>query len=449
MKKVTVDFSKTVGPVKPMHAVNNGPVRSVRGTGNFDAFVDAGIPYMRNHDAAFLDSYGGPHTVDVLNIFTDFDADENDPASYDFTLTDRYCQTCTDTGGEVFYRLGSRIEHAVKKYQTKPPKDYAKYARICEHIIRHLCYGWADGLHLPITYWEIWNEPDCGSEKEGYDWRKGDNPCWQGPHEEFLKFYEVMAKHLKGCFPELKIGGPAYTACKEGKKEPVEFAEYMRDHHVPLDFFSFHRYHTDPKELAANCEYTRRLMDRYGFTDTETVLNEWNYVISFHGEEMNISYDVMKNEKGAAFAAACMLAAQKTPLDMLMYYDFRPCMYSGPFESGTYRLRKPYWPFWYFNKLYRLGQEVESGNDEDVYVCAAKGDAGAAVEVAYYRNEEPEEEEIEIYMKGLSGRTRFVTYLTDKDHDNAKIRTDVFTGEEGSIILSVKPSSVICIFTEQ
>ena len=26
MKTVTVDFSKTIGPVKPMHAVNNGPV---------------------------------------------------------------------------------------------------------------------------------------------------------------------------------------------------------------------------------------------------------------------------------------------------------------------------------------------------------------------------------------------------------------------------------------
>ena len=41
-----------------------------------------------------------------------------------------------------------------------PPKDYAKWARICEHIITHYTEGWADGFNYKITYWEIWNEPE-------------------------------------------------------------------------------------------------------------------------------------------------------------------------------------------------------------------------------------------------------------------------------------------------
>ena len=84
---ISVDFSERVGPIKDMHSVNNGPAGG-RGIGNFDSFREAGFPHARTHDAAFAAAYGGSHTVDIINIFPNFDADENDPASYDFVLTD-------------------------------------------------------------------------------------------------------------------------------------------------------------------------------------------------------------------------------------------------------------------------------------------------------------------------------------------------------------------------
>ena len=126
MSRITVNFDRITGPIKPMHAVNNGPskARSDQSRGNMDAWIEAGIPYARNHDAAFTADYGGEHTVDVGNIFPDFDADVNDPASYDFLLTDLYCQTIQDGGTKVFYRLGNKIEHWAKKYGTLPPKDF-------------------------------------------------------------------------------------------------------------------------------------------------------------------------------------------------------------------------------------------------------------------------------------------------------------------------------------
>ena len=55
-------FETYFGQIKPMHAVNNGPVKGPRMfplSGNFDAFREAGIPYVRNHDASFCASYGG------------------------------------------------------------------------------------------------------------------------------------------------------------------------------------------------------------------------------------------------------------------------------------------------------------------------------------------------------------------------------------------------------
>ena len=137
MEYVHIDFTTKTGKVKPMHAVNNGPAGSaVRKTGNGEAFAAAGIPYARNHDAAFSTAYGGEDTVDVHRIFRNFAADENDPASYDFRATDGYVQSTEECGTHVFYRLGASIEHGIK-HGTFPPADYLKWARIAEHIIRH------------------------------------------------------------------------------------------------------------------------------------------------------------------------------------------------------------------------------------------------------------------------------------------------------------------------
>lgn len=111
---VTADLEEITGSVKPMNAVNNGPVKSNRGTGNLELWKELKIPFARNHDASFHAVYGGEHVVDVHAIFRDFSKDPYDPASYDFTLTDEYLATIQEGGTKVFYRLGSTIEHAKK-----------------------------------------------------------------------------------------------------------------------------------------------------------------------------------------------------------------------------------------------------------------------------------------------------------------------------------------------
>lgn len=198
--KLKVDFKNTVGRIKPMNAVNNGPVYTDNGDQNLTNlpdFREANIPFARTHDSSICYDYGGEHTVDIHNIFTDFDADPYSPESYDFTLTDIYLGTIMRAGAKVFYRLGSKIEHWPKHYGIMPPKDYQKWAVVCEHIIMHMNEGWADGYHMGIEYWEIWNEPDFNDK------------CWTGTPEEFYDFFATAAKYLKARFPSLKIGGPA------------------------------------------------------------------------------------------------------------------------------------------------------------------------------------------------------------------------------------------------
>ena len=198
MKNIKVDFSKNVKPMKPLHGVNNGPVRGAgMSTDNTAEFVELGVPYARLHDAQY--PFGMGCFVDIHCIFRNFDADPTDPASYDFDMTDLYLQKIFEAGANVIYRLGESIEHLPKKYYVHPPKDYVKWAQICEGIIRHYTEGWANGFTYPIEYWEIWNEPD--------------NPgrMWTGTDEEYFELYYVASNHLKKRFPHLKIGG--YSAC--------------------------------------------------------------------------------------------------------------------------------------------------------------------------------------------------------------------------------------------
>ena len=183
MSEIKLDFSKKLGKIKPMHAVNNGPnctVGSFNGTwadhvrdstqlkrnGNLLEYRDAGIPYARTHDASFYAKYGLEHTVDVHARFPNFDADPNDPASYDFTFTDILISALMKANCPPIFRLGETIEnnHDIKAYRIFPPKDNAKWARICEHIVKHYNEGWADGYEYGIEYWEIWNEPDNGRD---------------------------------------------------------------------------------------------------------------------------------------------------------------------------------------------------------------------------------------------------------------------------------------------
>ena len=120
---VIIDPAQTLGPVKYMNAVNNGPKKAPRSqrSENFAAYRAARIPFARTHDANFCTAYGAPHTVDVSAIFPNFDADPDDPASYDFTRTDTYLQTIAEAGTEVFYRLGEGPDIGPAKYVTRPP----------------------------------------------------------------------------------------------------------------------------------------------------------------------------------------------------------------------------------------------------------------------------------------------------------------------------------------
>ncbi len=376
---VNINPNVEKGPIKLMNAVNNGPTkpRSDQSRGNFDEYAALKIPYARVHDAAHCHSYGGPHTVDISAIFPDWDADETDPKSYEFACTDEYLANIRAAGTEPFFRLGQSIEHYIKKFHVHPPKDFAKWARICEHIIRHYNEGWANGYKWNIKYWEIWNEPDMGPRPDGRQ-----SPTWTGTKAQFFELYKITSLHLRKCFGDtIKIGGPAPCVWDRWIHD---FLPFCKKENLPLDFYSWHLYYRDARQPGQIACKVRETLDKYGFTKTESILDEWNYVkgwtdawvYSLECESGRMAH------KGAASVAAVMIDCQDKPLDMLMFYDARiGTTMNNMFDIISLRPKKGYYPFLAWRRLADLGTQIEAKMEKKIhadhfYVCAAKNAAG-------------------------------------------------------------------------
>ena len=384
MGKLKFDLNQVGNKIKILNATNGGPWHKRHADdqfrSNFADYKAARIPYSRNHDSGVCGIYGGPYSHDVTYIFPDFDADPYNPDSYDFACTDESILVCLDAGTETFFRLGQTIEHQVKKHGTLPPKDFGKWAVVCEHIIRHYNAGWADGYNLNIKYWEIWNEADLDAD---------DSPnkrTWGGTKAQFFDLFEITAKHLKKHFPSLKIGGPALAYNEEWAED---FLCHMKEKNVPLDFFSWHIYCTEPSHMTEKAERMKNLLIKYGYENAESILNEWNYVKGWTDEYI-YSLKAMHGIKGASFVASCMFASQHSSVDMLMYYDTRPSVFNGVFDFYTYEKLKGYYPFYWYGMLYDCEMEIPSEDSiENIYsVCGIDKNGKATIILTYYSDDD-------------------------------------------------------------
>lgn len=407
------DFSSVIGAIKPMHAVNNMPILGADDK-MFHYAGEAAIPYARLHDTG--GAYGQNRFVDISNIFRDFDADENNPASYDFAFTDWLLEAMQRQSVKPFYRLGVTIENAqhIKAYYIYPPKDNAKWARICEHIIAHYNEGWADGYHMGIEYWEIWNEPDNFPDIK-------DTCMWKGTFEQYLALYEAASVHLKNRFPYIKIGG--YASCgfysifdnnfvgsaNSSSRTGYfiecfhKFMQFVKEKKLPLDFFSWHSYSDVAKNIAYE-NYVHENLRAYGFEHVESILNEWNTGIAKRGT-LEDSSDV----------AEMMLAMQDTTVSMLMYYDGQVHgSYQGLYNPISYTPFKTYYTFKAFSALYALKHQISVTDKPEGVACVGAADGKRA---ALMLTNKGAPREVPIFLTGQTSPSAFRVYRIGETDD--------------------------------
>ena len=427
IKKLSIDFDATLGPIKPMHAVGSPPVVGAN-VSFFHYLKEANIPYSRLHDVG--GAFSSNLYVDIPNIFRDFNADENDPASYDFAFTDYLLKNLLDNNCQPYFRLGVSIEnhHYIKSFRIDPPSDNHKWARICEHIVRHYNEGWADGFHYGIEYWEIWNEPD--SNHTGFG-----NGCWNGTSEQFFELYRVASKHLRSCFGDsIKIGGYGHCgfyaitddkltgaiamgtdhALDKWEIRKIGFIEFFEQfvdmvvtEDLPFDFFSHHSYASVEQTLVMH-RYAADYLAKKGLSHVEIHLNEWN---------CNARVAERGRSIASANTTAMMCAMQNEKMDMMCYYDARlgVSYYAGLFNPMTFQPTCVFYAMKAFGKLYAMGtQTAVTGTDSKLYAVAAKGEAGRSLLIANIGADT----QVETDLPGS-----FTAYLVDEE--NYLVQTDL------------------------
>ncbi|MDY4213855.1 MAG: hypothetical protein SOX82_09280 [Eubacteriales bacterium] len=445
--KVKIDFKNEKGVVKPLNGVCCAPYSSIMGKNqkHIDKYFKEGnIPYCRLHDCC--GKWGGTHFVDIPNIFRDFDADENDPNNYDFHYTDEYIGAIQKSGCEAYYRLGVTIEWGSKKYTANPPKNFGKWARICEHIIMHYNCGWASGFNYNIKYWEIWNEPENPGNMNG-------KCMWTGTEEEFFDLYRISSRYLKEKFPNIKIGGYGscgfYAVTRENIPDThkgfvtffIDFLKMAKRTESPLDFFSWHIYSADVNEVVAHAKFVRETLDKYGFEYTEVHLNEWNF-----GAEGK-SFESKHTCEGMSFNSAVLCALSNTDyVDAAMYYCFSlEGMYNGFMNQNTGEIDVPWYSFEAYGQLYKLKTGIKTEcNVKDFYAYAAKnGDKYAVMAVNYKSDERSFEFEI---SDCAVNKTVSVKYINDKYNLDTVF---AFTSSENmKICLNIEKQTTVLITIE-
>ncbi|WZH37352.1 MAG: hypothetical protein PIR02_01520 [Microbacterium enclense] len=256
---------------------------------------DAGVTLVRSFDwMSRLDTRDNP-----TSLFPKWDADPDDPASYNFTATDEWVDAVHAIGAEVLFTVASSIPS-----NKLPAHDIELYGRVVEHVVRHYAQGWAGGPATPIHLWEFGDQPDLGPLH------------FAGRPEEFYEMYAAFCAAVRRVDDSLVIGGPAVAfplnadaAYREG------FLSYVREHDLPLDFFSF-LWFTDSSRDPLNFGYVaddlRHLLDGYGFTDTELWLCYWNY--------LSIPTSSAPTDEKGAFQAATAIHLQDTVIDRAFFF---------------------------------------------------------------------------------------------------------------------------------
>lgn len=322
-RSLNVDAGTVIGEIRSFQGLNGLPSPVMAGLPTLvQQYKDLRVNQVRTHDAM------GPSEIDskflfgngelawlipdnaqragvvkagnTAIIFPDWTADPENPASYNFALTDKMIAAIRASGAEVYYRIGRSWGANVN-----PPDDFEKFSSVVKHIALHYNLGWADGFHDGIRYWEFWNEPD--------------GLFWSGTPQQFYSLYEKTARALKSVDATLKVGGDGKALPSDDGGYREGFLDYCASHHVPLDFYSWHTYanrSADPYDAVRLAKEIRGILDTHGFPHTESILSEWNLSADFTEAEKA----ELQGIHNAAYIGAVLSYLQDTTIDHAHFY---------------------------------------------------------------------------------------------------------------------------------
>lgn len=445
MAAVTVDFSAPAGRLNPrLHSSGFGPRLTGRDASKGAEIKALHLTAARTHDWALVSP--GQRCCDTHFIFPMMKLDPKDPTNYFFAPTDELMRRTHEMGLEVFYRLGTSIEHTGDVFfNAAVPEDFGRYAEVLAGIVRHYTRGWGNGFKYPIRYWEIWNEPDGIDNMWRLPGAEGQDRA--GMRKRFARFFAVVLKRLKGEFPDLKFGGPAL--CWADKEYFAAIFDACKEAGVEPDFVSWHFYGQHPDNLIAQPDEIRRWLDGLGHKSVETVINEWHY-LPYPGAWGDYAGGRSQRDRiweGAAgqneidsgvFTLRVLTGFQSTSLGQSFFYGCGQGAW-GYADRTTGAYNKTYFALSTFGRIIdecgefvKVESDREKGaNGVDAFGALAKSGGRKYLVVTDFRGNLPT---VTVNLKGLGETARVVeAWRMDSRSDQAKAD---FVLDRGRITLS-------------
>ena len=297
--------ARTGATIQPLTGINIGPIPAGASTNAdlTDAYHTAGITMIRTHD------YYGP--LDMAAMYPDQSADPHDPASYDFTESDKVFAAILAGGFEPYLRLGDSWNNGRGYPAADPraPTNLDNWVQAAVEVTRHY-RAMAQQAGIAMRYVEIWNEPD-------------NTKFWDASPQEFFMLFDETARALKTEFPDLLVGGPGFAPSGALSQKGIAFTrgllEYARAHNTPLDFFSWHMYSNDPQDYFDAAQFYRAELDSRGFTSVPMHVTEWN--TDARGRDQTVTPEEARlGGRGAATLTAAWIALQQNGVTESMIY---------------------------------------------------------------------------------------------------------------------------------
>ncbi|KKS41786.1 MAG: hypothetical protein UV61_C0006G0138 [Candidatus Gottesmanbacteria bacterium GW2011_GWB1_43_11] len=208
---------------------------------------------------------------------------------FDFSQLDATVNSILQSGALPFFSLSYMPQVIAENGDvTGKPQDWNEWALVVQKTIEH--YSGKAHFNLTNIYYEVWNEPDFFGGWE-----------LSGPKNyTTLYAYAVSGANSAQNVNSFKIGGPATTNLY--KKWITSLADFVITNHLRLDFWSWHRYTTDPTQYAKDPErITDWLLPYPDLIIQPRLITEWGF-----DSEINPGYD---GDLAAAHAVASVRQA--------------------------------------------------------------------------------------------------------------------------------------------
>lgn len=220
---------------------------------------------------------------------------------FDWSRLDPYMDALGRTGAQVVAAitikpppLYPQIDHAQWR-----PRDAAEWQRVVGALVRRYA------VDRPlVTHWEVGNEPDIGED--------GGSPYLIRAAEDYAEYYTLTVRAVLDAFPGARVGGPAMAGLLN---PPLPgFLRLCRERQLPLDFLTWHLYHSDPGRHGHLAQVAGVLA-----TDLprrpELMVTEWS-----SGFGPDFSEDRAFDPVRAAIVARAVLDMRRAGVDESFYY---------------------------------------------------------------------------------------------------------------------------------